>query len=405
MNIRYLLLTLLTFFIVFQSCSSDPSVNIKLLNNPQSLKQIDIKIDLTPLKQLGAVNDPDEKSFLKLSQVIDTIEYIPLENTGSSGIGSIDRIILSDSTLFILDSFHSKGVFSFTREGKALLSIERRGKGPGEIEFPVDLLFNKNKQEIEVLDINLRKTVRYNSKTGEFITEVYHEFQAKAFTLIMQGKYYLYYLGDIPQYSSTFTDYVLVVVDTTGNVVGKMLSKNVLVSQQGLLKSRPLNTPSVFFDVSKNIKSFLGTDVIYYIFGADSIVPRYYLNINGKGSVFSNVVPEQNNNSFIESFFEYKNLIFFDLTYRGVTTFGFIDTTRDYALASYLIINDIDGMPLPKILTLWKGYLVGYIDPYDFLDKLENLPLLPINTKQRLSKLTGESNPVIVLYKLKENFK
>ncbi len=82
-----------------------------------------------------------DRKPVRLSQIADDIEYIPLETTRECLIDrSIQNIIVTQSDIFIFD--YNLG-YRFSSKGKFINSIGVKGKGPGEFVKPmrVDLLF------------------------------------------------------------------------------------------------------------------------------------------------------------------------------------------------------------------------------------------------------------------------
>ena len=103
-------------------------------------------------------------------------KHIVLETTPESTIGTIDKLIVRENKIYILDKEITKSLFVFSIEGKFLYKISSAGRGPGEYMFPDDFSIDNSKNEILIWDIDQKKILFYN-KT-QFIKErrIPHEF-------------------------------------------------------------------------------------------------------------------------------------------------------------------------------------------------------------------------------------
>ena len=59
-------------------------------------------------------------------------KHIVLETTPESTIGTIDKLIVRENKIYIMDKEITKSLFVFSIEGKFLYKINRAGRGPGE---------------------------------------------------------------------------------------------------------------------------------------------------------------------------------------------------------------------------------------------------------------------------------
>ena len=119
----------------------------------------------------GTVIDFGNLQNMGMSQVIGDYELIPLETTDESLIGFIDKIEFYDDKIYILDRFFGSSVFVFSKEGKFLSKLSRKGRGPGEYIFPMYSAIDQ-RGAILVLDINLGRLLKYNITDLSFMEEV-----------------------------------------------------------------------------------------------------------------------------------------------------------------------------------------------------------------------------------------
>src|SRR5690606_1101374 len=102
---------------------------------------------------------------LELTSISQQIRLVQLESLEESLFGRIDKLLVSDSIVAIVDKLYSKAVFVFDWNGNFLYKIFQIGDGPGEY--------------VDIFDIDIsgghlylsdrgRKIIRYNKYTGRF---------------------------------------------------------------------------------------------------------------------------------------------------------------------------------------------------------------------------------------------
>jgi hypothetical protein len=149
------------------------------------------------------IKEEDIKLNYKLSELIDTVTYIPLETNKESLIGRIDRIKFYNNYIYLYDRI-SNTIFQFYKNGKFISKYHRLGRGPFEYEklqdFDIDTsgacyLLDNNK--IIVLDSNFNgvKEIKLPFTTSRFavfenvfaVTQVSPK-QNEAFILSKRGE-------------------------------------------------------------------------------------------------------------------------------------------------------------------------------------------------------------------------
>jgi hypothetical protein len=88
-------------------------------------------IKISIIGQPKIIIDPDSRQTGKLSlnDMVESIEYIPLETTDDCLLRTVKSFILSDN--YILHDQGNK-FFLFSRSGRFVAQIGNRGGGPGE---------------------------------------------------------------------------------------------------------------------------------------------------------------------------------------------------------------------------------------------------------------------------------
>lgn len=66
------------------------------------------------------------------------VEYLPLELVENSMIGNINKIIYRNNNFYIFDKTSTMGVLIFDRQGRFIKALYKLGEGPGEYVAPID---------------------------------------------------------------------------------------------------------------------------------------------------------------------------------------------------------------------------------------------------------------------------
>jgi hypothetical protein len=128
---------------------------------------------------------------IKLSDLITDYRLVSLKNWEGGLIGAVDKILLSDSLVFILDqyTYNSLQVFNlFT--GEQVVLLFPTGEGPGEMKSISEFDLDEANRKILIYDNSLAKLL-YFSFEGEFLYEMRLPLRAHSFKTF-SGDYLLF---------------------------------------------------------------------------------------------------------------------------------------------------------------------------------------------------------------------
>lgn len=106
---------------------------------------------------------------LKLSEIADRVDYIPLETNAKGLISYIKKISLTKEYIFIYDI--KNGILQFDRQGKFVRNIARKGQGPGEYIYIADFQIDEPSKRVYILSGHSYRMLTYGFD-GDFIREV-----------------------------------------------------------------------------------------------------------------------------------------------------------------------------------------------------------------------------------------
>jgi hypothetical protein len=137
------------------------------------------------------------------SDMVEIVETVKLELTEKSIISNISKVEFANNRFYVL----SKDLLVYDKKGKFIQRIGRSGKGPGEHLRVWDFNINYLTAQIELLDVDLRKTIAYDFN-GKFLKEI--SIPIYAFSLInIDNATYGFYIANIPQGQKRYNYYLI----------------------------------------------------------------------------------------------------------------------------------------------------------------------------------------------------
>ena len=127
-----------------------------------------------------------------IDELINEYFFVKLETKEESLITTIDKIQVSNDTLFIGD-FSQNAILIFNIKGEFINKISRLGRGPGEYLHIADFSLDPQSGNIVLLDAGTRKLRTYK-KNGEFVSQkdINIKIAGEAFFIEDKGNYIYY---------------------------------------------------------------------------------------------------------------------------------------------------------------------------------------------------------------------
>lgn len=170
MKFRIYYLVIVGIFYITNGCRNDS----QLLETEET-----IAIDIGSL---------EKKEFP--GKLIELSKYLKLETNDDCAINYIDKIIIKDGIIYILD-IRSKSVFAFNLEGKYLRKFYHYGRGPGEYTNLRDFEISNDGENIFMIDIYQNKLYQYTID-DVFLQELKLDFGTNSFAFIDENLFVFY---------------------------------------------------------------------------------------------------------------------------------------------------------------------------------------------------------------------
>lgn len=132
--------------ILFFSCSDPESTYVS--NDLKVFSETIIQFD-------KETNNPQLTNFIK-----EPPKFVFLETNENSLIAKIDKVIVHNELIFILDSFLAESVLVFDIEGNFIQKLSSKGEGPSQYQKPLDIFIENdqvwlldNGREVKIFDL------------------------------------------------------------------------------------------------------------------------------------------------------------------------------------------------------------------------------------------------------------
>ena len=372
-------LYIIAFFTLIYSCKNEKTYHI----------HENIKVDVTK----------DAKK-ISLKTLSDSLLIIPLETSKSSYIKKIREICIDDSIIFIFDQ-ENQSIHKFNFDGKHIGKIGNRGKSGKEYIFLNDIYIDTSENIIYAHDRHKKQIFCYEY-SGKLKEQIRCKYDFNSFTK---------YKSDFWIYSCFTTKegerYNLMCLDNKLKTV-----KYQFLPQQNEFIGATFND-TFTRDTKGNAYFYYPMSDGLYKLKTDDIELRYNFDFGDRKKPYELLQKTNSHkkhdeiltsNNYLGSLSDvhfYKNYLFarFRESPIGVPK-------RSYSFC-YNITNK-EGYPITflrdtplncyNILGSWNDYLISYLDPYQIYGDEGKL----LEEQYNLYGITKTSNPILVLYKIKD---
>jgi len=356
--------------------------------------------------------DPKSNQGALLSNIVEIIDVIPLETNPKGLVADVDQLRYHNDRFYMYQEFGARKALCFSADGKFLFQIGAEGKAAGEYVTIRSLNVNPWKNRIELYDINQDKILYYDFNAN-YIGYGKVGRKSRHYTVLDSLHYAFFNDGEYED-----------------------LPYNLFISTQDSFK---VIHPSITFqgerDIMNNVNPFWeqGSSILFAFSLNDTIYsvtsegpqPMYVLDL-GKDRIpadileksmqdivtfaMSNLVPSfvchlvENSNYLSLSYFHQipkKNTIFVSKSNLCVTNV-------------YEPVNDINYLPFPPPYCTMGEYFVTLIPAHEVVAIYNEKQIMYNQTPEKInvqaftklkniaSKLNENSNPILMVYRLKE---
>ena len=107
------------------------------------------------------------------SSLFKSLKIVPLETNELCLIGRINKIMVFDQYIFVLDNTIANSLYMFDKEGRFIRKIGSVGQGPGEYIGISDFAIDRVNRTIYIIGSRLPRIHKYDLATGKFIQTIH----------------------------------------------------------------------------------------------------------------------------------------------------------------------------------------------------------------------------------------
>lgn len=108
------------------------------------------------------VDMSEKEKYLKMSEIVDSIQYIHLSTSSENLIGNVSKLIPFEDKIMIVDNVNAQSIFLFTDKGEYISQIGSRGAGPEEYVSIESVTVDTKGKRIFIYDSKQRKILTYS---------------------------------------------------------------------------------------------------------------------------------------------------------------------------------------------------------------------------------------------------
>lgn len=356
-----------------------------------------------------------EEKQINLSEIADDILYVPLDDSILiSGVNTVNYPKFANDRIYLYDQ--NQGILIFSRSGKFLRKIGKRGRGPGEYVYGSTFTVDPESGTVYLNDLN--SIIKVYSKSGNYLRSIMlNEYQGSIDEMEFFNKN-LFVAFNL-QYGDNFK-YEWVFLDTLGNIIKKkdrsipIFKSNYLVGGGTFIQGNKLNFWHNFTDTIISFSDDFTVKPNFLLSQGDFRLPKQYVDDPIKR------LPEYMS---MEQVLETNRFLILRYNfYKGKNSLVLIDKEEDKSYLSYWsfddyrgLINDLDGgirfQPRGYLFENGREYLIeikdairfkAYVNSNDFENAKSINPEKKKIFKEITDNLKETDNPVLMIVKLKK---
>ena len=411
-----LVLRICIVFILLTSCNNSPqriiAENFKNINLQEFESEIETLILSEDSTKKIRIEDFSKEQQLKLSDLFDSITFIKLSNEDNAIIGNINKILIEDSCIYILDRYKTKSLKKFYFDGSFLTVIGKQGAGPEEYIEPTDFIINNG--EIIVYD-QFKSNLNYYDLSGHFKYKKNVPFLFLKFSCFSPNHYIFHSLDSDNDHFQSIINYSIFESDSSfllknrgfyrpKNKYISFISENNFYPYKGKIFYHPPFNDTIY-SIQKNNR--LQTE--YVIDFQKKKLPAQFILQNNKNEL-TKVSDTDLYAIFPGNYVPTDDYLYFDFSIKHLVYRGIYSNKTGKTRIGNTFFNDINYIfPYDHIIySAGNNILVGYMHSHTIGNNFEKYPRsgwvkqIGEENTQIAESIKSEDNPVLLFYKIKD---
>lgn len=352
-----------------------------------------------------------EENILKLSEFVDSIQYVPLETQDECLIGSMDKLIpISNGCYLVVDKDVASTIYIFDQNGLFLRKIGNKGISKGEYVTISDVTCDN--EHVYIWDSSSRKILKY-SMEGEYISSLRFDYVAYSMSYVGEDKF-AFCCDYVPNENLRTEDNkfpsLMILSENSGEVESDLFFESTISSFGYISTLNNLCNNDLYLPLNDTIYHVNNTGVERkYILKYDE---SYLENKNAyiERTKVKQISPTEASETIDDmyphliTYFDCGGVDVFFMRMGDFLYYGFYYSDSGVykeaaAEKKNPIVNDMDGVAIFSPRNSQNNMIFSIIEPIHFIEKQGLIQSL----KDRNIILNEESNPVIVKMYMKKS--
>jgi len=238
------------------------------------------KQGLTDLRYIDVAGAINNSRVVNLSEIADSIEYIPLETRKESLIGIIylDRIFFERKHIYITSN--NQSIIVFNKKGEYINTIYKEGRGPQEYQRIIEIDIDHVAGNMYIQGNNQIFEYKCN---GDFVRKINFPESSKSdnIRLLLFRNFSNYFI--ITSLIGHNSRYSAIIIDTTSNIIKKIeCPKEELEYLKKFTSRRPSTTDQKIFRYGNTIRIINGHNQNIMSINEDLLIDTAFILNYGK---------------------------------------------------------------------------------------------------------------------------
>lgn len=343
------------------------------------------------------------KKVFDFQRLVKTIRLMPLETTEESLIGSINKVLVTASYIYVYDRYKDGGLVVFDGEGKFIRRIPN-GQGPGELSRLYDIDFDEGNNQLIAYEHSF---LSFYHPDGTFIRQERLPFGFYNIVSIPEG-YLMFANSSGNEHMRGFQDYNLWVTDKAYRVKAvalpnrynriKYSAYRYIYKNKELMVTQKFNDTIYRYDAKRH-----QLRARYVLDFQDKKLPERYLK--GSYKEFKHFAENNDFFFFIGYYLDIDRfqMITIENRYRNLRSIIYRDKMSGHltgGTSGGFRIEDMPAIAFPQS-TYRDEFISWYIPEKSFPFNTQST-MISESDKAKVSDLTNEDNPVLVFFRLKD---
>jgi len=311
--------------------------------------------------------DNDAREYVKMSEFVSSITYVPLETKPNCCINNITKIRIFGDSLLIFNEidWNYTEIMVFNKKGKYLGIFGENGRGPEEILNPRDI--RKVGRSYYIWD---RDKISEFDEKGNFKRVLLKAFYPGSNFLIDTNFVYLYHATDFPGILSQFSlkgDLIRTFKPSVPKQIGSAFKEENIFDINGEFH---LFAPS--FDTVWAVENNQLYTKYVFNFKGDMTLQKLFLENNVSNPLEFSKIMNSTSFSYVTNYIEDEDYIFLSYSKLKKTGSKLISKKSGSQITFNYCINNIDNGIVAKPISFENNSLVILLQPLDVLNKACN---------------------------------